>query len=48
MKLYNVKSKASSISYAGVLEKVEILSSHTISRDIIPIPDPVTIFTTLL
>jgi transcriptional regulator with GAF, ATPase, and Fis domain len=27
MKLYNVKSKASSISYAGVLEKVEILSS---------------------
>jgi transcriptional regulator with GAF, ATPase, and Fis domain len=27
MKLYNVKSKSSSISYAGVLEKVEILSS---------------------
>ena len=27
MKLYNIKSKSSAISYAGVLEKVEILSS---------------------
>jgi transcriptional regulator with GAF, ATPase, and Fis domain len=27
MKLYNVKSKSSAISYAGVLEKVQILSS---------------------
>ena len=27
MKLYNVKSKSSAISYASVLEKVEILSS---------------------